>query len=91
MIVSYAWAEDVNEGEALVLEAQFDQLGQVTLLAAEPAGNEGGAGGEGERDGIDWRLDISEGRALGLHAQLAGGRGLARSQSVNLVVHREVE
>ena len=88
MIVGDAGAEHVDEGEALVLQALLDQLGQVVLLAAEAAGNEGGAGGDGQRDRIDRRLDVAVRRALRLHPNPAGGRGLACGQPVNLVVHR---
>src|SRR5215472_3919146 len=63
----------------------------MTLLAAEAAGNEGGAGGDGERNRVHGRLDISEWRALGLHAHLAGRRSLTRGQPVDLVVHREIQ
>ena len=58
--------------------------------AAEAAGDEGGAGGEGEGDGVDGALDVAEGRALGLHAEAAGGRGLAGGEAVDLVVHDDV-
>src|SRR3954471_878141 len=35
MVVSDAWAEDIDEGEAFVLDALLDEVGEVLLFAAE--------------------------------------------------------
>ena len=43
LVVGDAGAEDVEEREALVLDGLLDQFGEVLLLAAEAAGDEGGA------------------------------------------------
>ena len=37
VVVGHAWAEDVEEGEALVLDGPLEQLGQVLLIGAEAA------------------------------------------------------
>src|SRR5262249_13883143 len=36
-------------------------------------------------------FDVAEGHALRLHSHTAGGRGLACSEAVNLIVHDDVE
>ncbi len=41
-------------------------------------------------DGIEGCFDVAEGHALGLHADAAGGRGLAGGEAVDLVVHHDV-
>ena len=91
MVVGDAGAEDVDEREALVLDALLDQLGQVLLIGAEAARDEGGARGQRQRDGIDRRFDVAVGHALGLHADAAGGRGLPGGEAVDLVVHHDVD
>ena len=58
--------------------------------ALKPRATKVAPAAEGERDGIDGRVDIAEGHALGLHADAAGGRGLPGGEAVDLVVHHDV-
>src|SRR5437899_4019427 len=74
-----------------MLDTLLNELGEVLLLAAEAAGDEGGAGRQSKGDGIHWRLDVAEWHALGLHADAAGGGGLAGRQAVDLVIHHDIE
>src|SRR5438046_2543334 len=91
VIVSHARAEDVQEREARMLDALLDQLGQMLLLAAETARNERRSGCQGQRNGIDRRFDVAERHAFRFHADAAGWRGLARGQTVDLVIDDDVE
>src|SRR5207249_653254 len=52
---------------------------------------EGGAGGQRHRHRVDRCLDIAERHALGLHADAAGRGGLAGGQTVDLVVHHDIQ
>ena len=72
VIISDARAEDVQEGEALVQDTLLDQLRQVLLFTAETAGDEGGACGQRQGNGIDRCFDVAEGHAFRLHADAAG-------------------
>src|SRR3989449_148445 len=91
VIIGDTRAEDIQERETLVLYALFDQLCEVLLLATEAARDEGGPGGQGERNGVHWRFDVTEGHAFRFHADPAGGRGLASREAVDLIVHDDVE
>ena len=64
VVVGDAGAEDVDEGEALVGDGLLDELGEVLLVGAEAARDEGGAGSQGEGDGIDGRLELPKGMLL---------------------------
>ena len=48
MVVGDARAEDIQEREALVPNTLHDQLCQVFLFGAEPAGDECSSGGQSE-------------------------------------------
>ncbi len=56
MIVRDARAEDVQKREALMLDALLDQLGELLLLGAVTAGDEGGPGGQGQRNNRGQRM-----------------------------------
>src|SRR5437762_11066430 len=66
-IFSDARAEDVQEGEALVQDTLLDQLRQVLLFTAETAGDEGGACGQRQGNGIDRCLDRKSTRLNSSH------------------------
>ena len=83
-------AEDVNEGEAWMLDTGLVELHQLLRLAAEPAGDVAAAGGERERHRIQHPLEIAVGRRLGLHAGLGRGRCLTGCQPVDLIVHHDI-
>src|SRR5882724_12001149 len=74
-----------------MLDALLDQLSETLLLGAVTAGDEGGACGYSQGNGINGRFDIAEGHAFRLHADAAGWRRLARGQAVDLVVHDDIE
>ena len=74
-----------------MLDALLDQFGEMFLLAAEAARNERRTCGQGQRNRVDRRFDVTEGHAFCLHADAAGWRRLAGGQSINLVVHDDVE
>src|SRR5579864_1566158 len=57
VIIGDARAEDVQEREALMLDTLLDQFGEMLLLGAVTAGDEGGPSRQGQRNGIDRRLD----------------------------------
>src|ERR1700726_3748310 len=84
VVISHAGTEYVEERKALVLDTLFDQFGEMLLFAAESASHKGRPTGQGQRDGMQRSFDTSEGHALGLHTEPAGGRGLAGGQSVDL-------
>ena len=91
VIVCDAGAEDIQERETPVLDALLDQFCEVLLFAAEAASDEGGPSGQSQRNGVNRRFDVAEGHAFRLHADAAGGRGLACGEAVDLVVHDDVE
>src|SRR5579864_2347326 len=74
-----------------MLNALLDEFSQMFLFGAEPAGDERGSGGESQRNWVHRRFDVAEGHAFCLHANAAGGRCLAGSEAVDLVVHHDVE
>ena len=90
MVVGDTGAEDVDEREALVLDRFLDELREVLDVGAEAPSDISRAVHDRGRKGIDGKLEVSEGRALGLHVGAAGGRDLARGQAVDLVVHHQV-
>ena len=47
-VVGYAWAEDIDEREAFVLDTAFDEFGEVLLIRAETAGYKRRASGESD-------------------------------------------
>src|SRR4029077_15234695 len=77
VIVGDAGAEDIQERESWMLDALLDQLGEMLLLGAVTARDEGGACGQGEGNGINRCFDVAEGHAFRLHADAAGWRSLA--------------
>ena len=83
-------AEDVDEGEALVLDPVLDELREVLGVGAVAPSDVRRAVHDGGRDGVDGILEISERRAFGLHVGAAGGRDLARGQAIDLIVHHQV-
>ena len=60
-------------------------------FAAEPPGDKRRTRGQGQADRIDGLLDVSEWHTFRLHTFSAGRRGLACGQTINLVVHRDVQ
>ena len=60
-----------------MLNPLFNQLGEVFLLAAEVADDKGAPGGQGQRDRVNQRFDVTEWRAFRLHVDAVGRRGLA--------------
>src|SRR5580692_12678741 len=63
----------------------------MLLIGAVTPGDESGTDGQSQGDRIDWSLDIAERHTLRLHANAAGGRSLARGQSVDLIVHDDIQ
>src|SRR6266403_231105 len=84
-----AGADDVDEGGALVRDGGLDERGELLLVAAEAARDEGGAHEERERDGVDRRVGV-DGAALGLAALVGGGGELALGEAVDAVVLQDV-
>src|SRR5712671_7333213 len=79
-----AGAEDVDEGGALVGERGLDERGELLLVAAEAARDEGGAHQEREADGVD--RGVLVGRALlCLRTFIRGGGELALGKAVDAV------
>src|SRR5260370_31737376 len=69
----------------------LDEFGEVLLLAAVAACDEGCACGQWKGIGVDGCFDVSERHAFRLHADAAGRRSLPRGKAVDLVVHDDVE
>src|SRR5213083_974729 len=84
-----AGADDVDEGGALVGDGGLDERGELLLVAAEAARDEGGAHEERERDGVDRRIGV-DGAALGFAALVGGGGELALGEAVDAVVLQDV-
>src|SRR5947208_4781158 len=76
---------------SFVPEALLHQLDQVFGLTAEPSSDKRRACGQGQADRIDRLLDVSEWHTFRLHTFSARRRGLACGQTINLVVHCDVE
>src|SRR5690242_14612090 len=91
MVVGHARTEHVEEGESLVQDALLYKLRQMFLFAAEATGNKCRSSSQSQRDRIQGGFNVAEGHALCLHSHAAGGRGLACSKAVNLVIHDDVE
>src|SRR5260370_5940880 len=76
VVIGDARAEDIQERKSFMLNALLDQIRQMLLFSAVPAGNERGSGGESQRNWIHRRLDVSNGHAFRLHTETAGVSGL---------------
>ena len=90
LVVGHAGAEDIHQGKSLVGDAAGDDIGHVPGLARKGPGNVGGAGDNGQSDGIERHFDVAPGSGLGAHLLHGGGGGLAGRQSVDLVVHDDI-
>src|SRR5258708_5694523 len=63
----------------------------MLLFAAVAARDVGGARGKRQGNGVDRCFDVAEWHAFCLHPRGAGGRSLARSWAVDLVVNHNKE
>src|SRR6059036_3380159 len=91
VVVCDARTEHVDESKSFVPEALLHQLDQMFGLAAETARDKRSTYGQGQADRIDRFLDVSEWHTFRLHTFSARRRGLACGQTINLVVHRQIQ
>src|SRR5262249_40555550 len=90
LVISHAWAEDVDQGKPFVLDRPFQHFNHVFLFPAEGARNISGTTDNGHRDRVNWVLHAPVRRALGFHPFNTRGRTLAGGQAINLVIHHDV-
>ena len=68
VVERHAGAEDIDDGEAFVVNGLLHELLHVFRIAAVSAGDEGGAMHDRGSDGVDRLLHTAKRRAPGLHA-----------------------
>src|ERR1700724_2918655 len=80
---------DLDEGGAAVPRGAAQGLLQMLLEDVDAARDEGRAGAQGQRQGIERHVDRAEGGGLGALARLAGRRVLALGEAVDPVVEHQ--
>ena len=91
LVEGHAWTENVEQGEPLVFDTRLDQGYQLLDIAGVAARHPGCAVGNRTGNRVERQFDTAVRGALGLHPDLTGGGYLTGGQTVNLVVHHQVE
>src|SRR5205085_11749767 len=79
------------ERKSFVHDALLDEFSKVFLIPAEAPRHKSSARSKRQQNGIHGRFDVSKRHAFGLHANSARRRSLSRRETVNLVVHHDVQ
>ncbi len=90
IVEGHAGADHIQEGRALVQQGRLDQRRELSLVAGEAAGHEGGAELQGQAHEVDRRVVVDL-ALLGLRAPVGRGGELALGQAVNAVVLDDVD
>lgn len=91
VVVGGAGLEDMEEGQAPVLNSLLDEFLQALHVVGVAPGDPGVARGKGQEQGVEAALGVGLGEAFGLLPQAQGGPGLALGEAVDLVVVEDVE
>ena len=90
LVEGRAWAIDVDEAEALVVDAREDQVGEFCRFGGEASGNEGRAAGDGQGHRVERLFGVACRGGGGMEAGTTGGRCLPLGQPIDGVVHDDV-
>src|SRR5438093_3151025 len=90
VVIRGAGLQNLNKGEALVLNRPPDQVLKMPDVVGVPPRDEGVARGQREKDRVDALIDVRLREGLGLYPKLERRGGLPLRQAVDAVVEDDV-
>ena len=89
VVEDHAVLPDLDQGQSLVLARSLEDGVHVAGVGVPGAGDKSGAGGEGEEERIEGRIDRAVRSRFGHLVLLGGGRVLALGETVDAVVEEQ--